>query len=273
MTIIVVSVLLLVVLPDPIIPRSPVKGPLPSIEGDLIWSSATWANGHAREWSDEYDPEDATYRHAGARPKFVKVDGKGSAFIGGDGGSRLYIYANNYNSVYEVTFVWNKAIDNLDMKSRSRHGEPDPPENRFGGYGCSLHSTFITANVEYWHDGEKHGEIFKNGGYEDIGDDKPLPKPLENGKEYTIRSIVRDVGNEVHLVRELDYGDGKGFVEIQHVIDKAPRPYMLDKAKFMQKSYFWLRYNDWDKDDSDFYEPPGPSKGMLIKNIVIRALP
>ena len=229
--------------PPPITPPSFV--PAPTAEGTILWSSAKWANGHARIVRG-IDPDDKQVDQRSGKPiGYLRIDGKGTAFLGGGGGSRIYIYANNYNSIIEITFVERAQLESLSLKMRSRH------HIDFGGYGMSLYHNEIKYQREDHHPlntGTKKNE---------------LPQPLVDGKTYTMRMTCRTEGSSVHLIGEVNYGDGK-FVKVMDVVDPQPIGNSNNKAELLKQSYYWIRYNGPNTAD--------PNNEVEIKKVVIRSL-
>jgi hypothetical protein len=220
--------------------------PQPSpAEGSILWSSAKWSNGHARTFRG-VDPDDKQVDQRSGKPNgYLRIDGKDTGFLGGGGGARIYVYANNYDSVMEVTFVERAQLDSLSLKMRSRH------HTDFGGYGMSLYHNQIKYEREDHHPlstGTKKNE---------------LPQVLLDGKTYTMRMTCRTEGTSVHLTGEVNYGDGK-FVKVMDAVDPKPVGNSNNKAVLLKDSYYWIRYNGPNTED--------PKNEVEIKKVVIRSL-
>jgi hypothetical protein len=213
--------------------------------GSILWSSAKWSNGHARTFRG-VDPDDKQVDQRSGKPNgYLRIDGKDTGFLGGGGGARIYVYANNYDSVMEVTFVERAQLDSLSLKMRSRH------HTDFGGYGMSLYHNQIKYEREDYHPlstGTKKNE---------------LPQALLDGKTYTMRMTCRTEGTSVHLTGEVNYGDGK-FVKVMDAVDPKPVGNSNNKAVLLKQSYYWIRYNGPNTED--------PKNEVEIKKVVIRSL-
>lgn len=232
---------------------------VPNPPGDTIDVSATWDDGTAEKLTNvgdkpSFDPN--TELRAGA-PGFADFDGKGNVTIKGDR-KRLYHYYNNYNATLTCTLVPHFVTDSDDcsLKMRSRHNEPgktcsggSPLDgNRFGGYGFSIGRKTWDSKREPTHN--CHDE--SKGG--------SLPKPLENDKPVILRQTVKDENGKVHQIGEIDYMDGQGFIKLMDRFDDNPEAWMVDKAKYEQRSYFWIRNN-------------GSSSSITISNVKLERLP
>ena len=164
----------------------------------------------------------------------IQVNNDGTFSLLCDAGhGRIYPYVKNYNSVLEVECAfWKDAPgQDLSLKLRSRHNEDDPGENRFGGYGLSVDSGGWGAKREIFHNEHDQSESGK------------LPGKFENQKYFKIYFRVMDDDNKVKQTGKIDYLDGKGYQEFMQKVDSSPKPYMIDKPKYDDKSYFWLRQN------------------------------
>jgi hypothetical protein len=225
---------------------SPPTTPSPPLAGgSILWSSAKWANGDARTVRG-VDPDDKQIDQRLGKPNgYLRIDGKGTAFLGGGGGARVYVYANNYDSMLEITFVERAQLDSLSLKMRSRH------HTDFGGYGMSLYHNQIKYEREDYYPlstGTKRNN---------------LPQLLQDGKTYTMRMTCRTEGTSVHLTGELDYGNGK-FVKVMDATDPKPVGNSNTKAVLLKQSYYWIRYNGPNTAD--------PENEVEIKKVVIRSL-
>jgi hypothetical protein len=162
-----------------------------------------------------------------------EIKGDGRAFLSGPR-SRIYIHAHNYNAIMTVKYVPNSTLDdNLSLKLRSRHNEPDPQENRFGGYQLMISPNEMKAQRELYHNE-----------YENLDRSKPLSKSLQNGKEYTVRFTCKDTTDKkVNLIGEIDYENNGNFTEVLDIKDESPKDYMLDRQLYEKKSYVWVRVN------------------------------
>lgn len=238
----------------------PTTSYLPTPGNKELWRSTSWSNGHARmlDKPHEFDPDDKMLENSGGNPRYTKIDGKGSAFITGDR-NRFFVWASNYNAQMEISYIPNPSLDNtLSLRLRSRHNEPDPPENRFGGYGVAVSLDEGKPGREEYHNEHTSFPDFK------------LPRKMEYGKMYTLRYSVHDTadGKQVEMWLEIDYDNNGNFIEVGRWKDPKPLPYMLDKALYLKKSYVWVRVNGQHTDDE---EEEGP-KDVEIKKLIIRSL-
>jgi hypothetical protein len=235
--------------------------PPPPPTDDVMWDSDTnghWNNGKNRviTSSHQFDPDDKkTEVSAGSNRRF-EVRGDGTALLSGDR-ARIYIHVNNYNAQMEISYIPNPSLDNtLSLRLRSRHNEPDPHDNRFGGYG-------VTVSLD---EGEPAREEYHNE-HTSFPDFK-LPRKMDYGKMYTLRYSVHDTadGKQVEMWLEIDYDNKGKFIEVGRWKDPKPLPYMLDKALYLKKSYVWVRVNGQHTGEEE-----GP-KDVEIKKLIIRSL-
>lgn len=232
---------------------------VPNPPGDTINVSETWDDGetaHLTNAGDKPSFDPNTELRAGASG-FADFDGKGNVTIKGDR-KRLYEYYNNYNAQLTCTLVPHFVTDKDDcsLKMRSRHNEPgktcsggSPLDgNRFGGYGFSIGRKTWKSKREPTHNchDTEHG-----------GD---LPKALENGKPVILRQTTKDENGKVHIIGEIDYMDGAGFIKLMDEFDNNPESWMIDPSKYEQRSYFWIRNN-------------GGSSSITISKVELERLP
>jgi hypothetical protein len=124
-------------------PSPPPTPPSPPANGTVLWDSnvnGKWNNGRKRTMTSahEFDPDSKNVEVAAGSSRKFEVFGDGTAKITGDR-ARIYVHVNNYNAQMEILYIPNPSLDNtLSLRLRSRHNEPDPPENRFGGYGVAV---------------------------------------------------------------------------------------------------------------------------------------
>jgi hypothetical protein len=235
--------------------------PPPPANGTVLWDSnvnGKWNNGRKRTitGANELDPDSKDVEVAAGSSRKFEVVGDGTAKITGDR-ARIYVHVNNYNAQMEISYIPNPSLDNtLSLRLRSRHNEPDPPENRFGGYG-------VTVSLDK---GEPAREEYHN--VHTSFPDFELPRKMEYGKMYTLRYSVHDTadGKQVEMWLEIDYDNNGNFIEVGRWKDPKPLPYMLDKALYLKKSYVWVRVNGQHTGEEE-----GP-KDVEIKKLIIRSL-
>jgi hypothetical protein len=234
--------------------------PPPPANGTVLWDSnvnGKWNNGRKRTitGAHEFDPDSKNVEVAAGSSRMFEVFGDGTAKITGDR-ARIYVHVNNYNAQMEISYIPNPSIDTLSLRLRSRHNEPDPPENRFGGYGVGVSLDEVEPGREDYHNKHTSFPDFK------------LPRKMEYGKMYTLRYSVHDTadGKQVQMSLEIDYDNNGNFIEVGRWKDPKPLPYMLDKALYLKKSYVWVRVNGQYTDEEE-----GPID-VEIKKLIIRSL-
>jgi hypothetical protein len=216
--------------------QTPGPGPEPQPEptGDVLYDSTVNSKLHDGQTRTIPDKEGTIApnglgieMHASGNPKVVVNADNTFSLICGAGHGRFYGFVLNYNATLEITCAfWNSASgQDLSLKMRSRHNESGACENRFGGYGLSIDRSGWGAKRETCHNNH------------DQSTSGSLPSKPETQKYFTIRHTVKDEGNGVRQIGEMD---GKQFM---NKIDSSPKPYMVDKASFAKQSYFWVRSN------------------------------
>jgi hypothetical protein len=235
--------------------------PSPPANGTVLWDSnvnGKWNNGRKRTMTSahEFDPDSKNVEVAAGSSRKFEVFGDGMAKITGDR-ARIYVHVNNYNAQMEISYIPNPSLDNtLSLRLRSRHNEPDPPENRFGGYGVAVSLDEGKPGREEYHNEHTSFPDFK------------LPYKMQYGKMYTLRYSVHDTadGKQVEMWLEIDYENNGNFIEVGRWKDPKPLPYMLDKELYLKKSYVWVRVNSQHTGEEE-----GP-KDVEIKKLIIRSL-
>jgi hypothetical protein len=242
-------------------PSTPPIPPSPPANGTVLWDSnvnGKWNNGRKRTMTSahEFDPDSKNVEVAAGSSRKFEVFGDGMAKITGDR-ARIYVHVNNYNAQMEISYIPNPSLDNtLSLRLRSRHNEPDPPENRFGGYGVAVSLDEGKPGREEYHNEHTSFPDFK------------LPYKMQYGKMYTLRYSVHDTadGKQVEMWLEIDYENNGNFIEVGRWKDPKPLPYMLDKELYLKKSYVWVRVNSQHTGEEE-----GP-KDVEIKKLIIRSL-
>jgi hypothetical protein len=222
-------------------------GPTPEpqpIPGNVIWDSnveGKWNDGNARTVDDkegDVGPNGkGLYTAASGNPK-LEIKGNGEAdLVCEPGHGRIYICATNFNAALELEFnIQSEAVDNLSLKLRSRHQEKEAGGGKgpdtFGGFGNAISLDDVDFKTESWHN--KHENSISKG----------LKKKLEAGKWYkTCYTCKNSEDNKtVEFKSEIDYG--QGYETVLTGKHNSPKPFMMDKAKFDQQSYFWIRMNN-----------------------------
>jgi hypothetical protein len=201
-----------------------------------------WNDGNAREiGKDESDGDigpngKGLFTAASGDPKFI-IDGQGVGTLKTKPGfGRIYICVNNYNSLKELSFnIKSSSVDEMSLKSRSRHQAGGPCKNRFGGFGSTTSTEEVDFKTESCHNNHENGMT------------KALSKKLSLNTWYKTRYQVKDIQDNdntvVQFTRWIDYDDGNGYVMVFQGTHPSPKDYYLDKAKFMEESMFWIRLN------------------------------
>lgn len=203
--------------------------------------SKLWSNNHPRRFTS-FDPDDNKVQ--------VRADGNTECFVDGNGNCniigdrrRIYPYYNNYDArlTFDLVAAFSGSGDDCSIHLRSRHNEkPKPTDPKslsecsgeaFGGYGFSVSKNGWDAKREPEHN--FHDQSHSGG----------IPKPIENGKKVKVAFTVKDEGGKVHQIGEIDYLDGNGFQKVADWFDNNPEKWMVDRAKYDAKSYFWIRNN------------------------------
>lgn len=226
--------------------------------------SEKWSIGIPRTLTQiGFDPKDPNVEfRAGQRNRKLVIDGNGNATISGNR-ARIYCHYKNYNSILTLTLIPNfidEEEDDCSLKLRSRHNEPTDKEecedgrpfdgNRFGGYGFSVQTKKWVSKREPTHN--CHDQAKR--------DKFPDNKTLENGKEYKLRFTVKDDGNKVRQIGEIDFNESIGFVRVMNRFDDSPKSWMIKRSLYEEKSYLWIRNNSADG-------------SITVKDVTLEVLP
>ena len=157
---------------------------------------------------------------ASGKPE-VHIDGKGmGVLVTKPGYGRFYICACNYNSLLEMEFnIMDSSVDNLSLKTRSRHQAGGNCQQRFGGFGNAISLGEIDQKTESCHNFHENGNKTK------------LSKKLEVGKWYKARYQCKDADDRksVKFTCWIDYNDGKGYIEVMKSTTRVQSPITLTK--------------------------------------------
>ena len=159
---------------------------------------------------------------------------------------RLYFAVCNYQSRMECEFKLDKPDNKASFKLRNRHQYRDMVDDKAsdamtqGGQGTGIGIDEIDADCEVVHGTEVSGPQAK------------ISPKLEANKWYPFKFSQYDkeikdkdgkvTGHVIHVVDEIDRGDGKGFVVINEGDVKVPSQF-FNKAVFEEWSEFWVRMN------------------------------
>ena len=212
--------------------------------------SEKWNNGIPRTLTKVgFDkPHDLRVELRAGKKRKLVIDGNGNATISGDK-ARIYCHYKNNNARLTVTLIpqFKGPKDECSLKLRSRHeeyeeecvdGKPINPDS-FGGYGFAVGRIKKNGKVTFEWDAKREPT---HNCYDQFDSDE-LPKKLENGSAVKLRHTVKDEGAKVHQIGEIDYMDGKGFQGVMDRFDNSPKSWMIDRARYEDKSYVWIRNN------------------------------
>lgn len=214
--------------------------PLPPQIG-VLWDSnrdGKWNDGNKRIVTKSEGDIGANgkglWMAASGKPRLEIIGDGTSNLICDAGHGRYYVAVCNFNARLETEFVLSKGTDNLSLKLRSQHQEGGNCDHRFGGYGCSISLDEIGFKREDCHNIHSNSKS------------KSLPQRLRTDTWYGIKfSVFNDRDNKmVNYLAEVDFKDGAGYTPVLAHVDPKPKPYMMDKASFMKKSYYWTRQNN-----------------------------
>ena len=161
---------------------------------------------------------------ASGNPRIVVNADRTFSLVCGAGHGRFYTYVPNYNVYMILVAGWGNQVSGQDisLKLRSRHNEPDPCNNRFGGYGFSLDRSGWGSKREPCHNNH------------DQSTSGSLPFKPATGQFMTIELSVKDEGTGVRQIAKLN-----GTQLMNRVTARQAAPPTL----FGPRSYIWVRQN------------------------------
>jgi len=202
---------------------------------DINWDAITGTSQVVTDVYGEFKPNGKYFRmKASGSPKMILMkDTKELLLEHGGKYGRAYFGVCNYASRLEAEFKLTDASHNASFKTRNRHQFADvqsgaPDNKRQGGQGSSFAVDKVDADLEVVH------------GTEISGPSKSLSPKLEVNKYYKMRFSQYDKNGKIHVVDELDRGNGFEVVNEGDV--NAPNQF-FNKAEFEQWSEFWVRAN------------------------------
>jgi hypothetical protein len=199
---------------------TPTPGPAP---GTLLHDSAIHTqlhNGIVRTV-----PQEGIYEcRASGKPRIRTNADRTFSLLCDAGHGRFYTYVPNYNVYMVLVAGWGNQVagQDISLKLRSRHNEPDPCNNRFGGYGFSFDRSGFSAKTEPCH----NNHVSNASG--------SLPFKIGTGQFVTIEFSVKDEGTGVRQIAKLN-----GTQVMNKIIARQPAPQSL----FVPRSYIWVRQN------------------------------
>jgi len=171
-----------------------------------------------------------------------------------------------FNTAMTGTFMFKPGIDNLSIKDGNHNTGGWSLENQyaFGGFGLAFHRTDVESKAEYWHNNQGNG----------ISVSYPNGLQLVDNKEYKFfLTLVTDrVKEEVVLNAWLDFGDGKGWIQVMkdrkwgHTgWSPGSVPNGQDKADILKGPSFIKKHHIWTRANGD--------SSLSVKDIMIGTLP
>ena len=171
-----------------------------------------------------------------------------------------------FNTAMTGTFMFKPGIDNLSIKDGNHNtgGWSLEGQYAFGGFGLAFHRTDVESKAEYWHNNQGNG----------ISVSYPNGLQLVDNKEYKFfLTLVTDrVKEEVVLNAWLDFGDGKGWIQVMkdrkwgHTgWSPGSVPNGQDKADILKGPSFIKKHHIWTRANGD--------SSLSVKDIMIGTLP
>jgi len=161
-----------------------------------------------------------------------------------------------FNTAMTGTFMFKPGIDNLSIKdgNHGTNGWVLDGKLVFGGFGLAFHRTNVESKAEYWHNEQGRGVTVSY----------PNGLQLVDNKEYKFfLTLVTDrVKQEVVLNAWLDFGDGKGWVQVmkdrkwgQSGWDPGSVPNGDDKTQIEKGPSFIKKHHVWTRANGDSFLP------------------
>ena len=204
-------------------PPGPVPAPTPGqVPGTLLHDSAIHSqlhNGIVRTVVKE-----GLYEcRASGNPRIRTNADHTFSLLCDAGHGRFYTYVPNYNVYMVLIAGWGNQVPGQDisLKLRSRHNEPDPCDNRFGGFGFAFDRSGFSAKTETCHN--NHVPVASGS----------IP-PISTGQYVTIEFSVKDEATAVRQIAKIN-----GTPIMNKIIPRQAAPQSL----FVPRSYIWVRQN------------------------------
>jgi hypothetical protein len=259
--------------------------PPPPPSGDFPVSSITWfydsKNALSKDMtlkSGTTPPQDRVLLSSGASGVSSHPIKNGWLEVqSGGGNGRVYwnyhevpqfsqLPTAGFNTAMTGTFMFRPGIDNLSIKD-GNHGTDGwvlDGKFAFGGFGLSFHRDNVESKAEYWHNNQGNGITV------------PYPNGLKlvDNKEYKFfLTLVTDrVKQEVVLNAWLDFGDGKGWIQVmkdrkwgQSGWSPGSVPNGEDKADILKGPAFIKKHHIWTRANG--------VSSLPVKDIMIGTLP
>src|ERR671912_2057818 len=161
-----------------------------------------------------------------------------------------------FNTAMTGTFMFKPGIDNLSIKDGNHNTDGWVLNGKFafGGFGLAFHRNNVESKAEYWHNRQGSGLTVSY----------PNGLQLVDNKEYKFfLTLVTDrVKQEVVLNAWLDFGDGKGWVQVmkdrkwgQTGWDPGSVPNGDDKTQIEKGPSFIKKHHVWTRANGDSFLP------------------
>jgi hypothetical protein len=259
--------------------------PPPPPPGNLPVSNVTWfydsKNALSKDMtlkSGSTHPQDRVLLSSGAsgvsshpiKNGFIEVQS-------GGGNGRVYwnyhevpqfsqLPTAGFNTAMTGTFIFKPGIDNLSIKDGNHNTDGWVLNGKyaFGGFGLAFHRDNVESKAEYWHNNQGSGLTVSY----------PNGLQLVDNKEYKFfLTLVTDrVKQEVVLNAWLDFGDGKGWIQVmkdrkwgQSGWSPGSVPNGEDKADILKGPSFIKKHHIWTRANG--------GSSLPVKDIMIGTLP
>ena len=259
--------------------------PPPPPSGDFPVSSITWfydsKNALSKDMtlkSGTTPPQDRVLLSSGASGVSSHPIKNGWLEVqSGGGNGRVYwnyhelpqfsqLPTAGFNTAMTGTFMFRPGIDNLSIKdgNHGTNGWVLDGKFAFGGFGLAFHRDSVESKAEYYHNVQGNGITV------------PYPNGLKlvDNKEYKFfLTLVKDrVKQEVVLNAWLDFGDGKGWIQVmkdrkwgQSGWSPGSVPNGEDKADILKGPAFIKKHHIWTRANG--------GSSLPVKDIMIGTLP
>jgi hypothetical protein len=232
--------------PEPTPTPEPEPVPIPTPTEGLLYDSNTDINWDAiqgdslvvtKTYGDIKANGKGFHMEASGNPRMILMKSTKELILEHDGKyGRAYVAVCNYAARLEAEFKLTDASHNASFKDRCRHqfrefnpGASDKQTQ--GGQGTSFAVDAVDADLEIVHGGNPQ---------EVSGPTTKLFPKLEINKYYKMKFSQFDKNGKIHVIDELDRGNGFEVVNEGDV--NAPAQF-FNKAEFEAWSEFWLRGN------------------------------
>lgn len=181
-----------------------------------------------------FDPYDKLTEVAAGENRKWFISGLGYSLLSG-ARARIYNHVKQLAGKkyqWDITYVNSSTLDNFSLQFFSRHNEPDPTNNRYGGPTFAIHDGSIEFDEEFWHNERDQA----------LSDSKTLAQQLLNDKTYSIRVIGEKIvasSTDVRFNFNINIDYGTGFVNVWNKSFKTNHP----DAALKEALYWRMRTN------------------------------